>query len=52
MGLGTYGIILSFSVSLFIAAALFLYFSCAPHAGRDVLCFNVRCMKIIAIFVR
>ncbi len=26
MGLGTYGIILSFSVSLFIAAALFLYF--------------------------
>jgi MATE family multidrug resistance protein len=26
LGLGTYGIILSFSVSLFIAAALFLYF--------------------------
>ena len=26
MGLGTFGIILSFSVSLFIAAALFLYF--------------------------
>ena len=25
-GLGTYGIILSFSVSLFMAAALFLYF--------------------------
>ena len=25
-GLGTYGIVLSFSVSLFLAAALFLYF--------------------------
>lgn len=26
LGLGTYGIIMSFSVSLFLAAALFLYF--------------------------
>ena len=32
LGLGTYGIILSFSVSLFLAGALFLYFFL--HATR------------------